>query len=175
MRNGNLHRKMAFMFRNLLKMIHRILAFVSFKKFDRWLLPHASCVLIIDNSGKVLAVSRKDDLSKFGLPGGKVDQGETDLQAAVRELREETGISLIGWLDLEEIYADTDDFEYWTTCYRYVPRYKDPLDFEIKPEKNETGIVKLVDPSVLLMGPFSRYNMKVFEAVDSLNDGAYES
>jgi 8-oxo-dGTP pyrophosphatase MutT (NUDIX family) len=40
----------------------------------------------------VLMVERKDEEDAFGLPGGKVEQGETPPEAAVRELLEEIGI-----------------------------------------------------------------------------------
>jgi len=40
----------------------------------------------------VLMVERKDEPGKFGLPGGKLEQEESSVEAAVRELAEETGI-----------------------------------------------------------------------------------
>ncbi len=44
--------------------------------------------------GKVCCVSRKDDPDNFGLPGGKVDDGETFAVALEREVREELGIKI---------------------------------------------------------------------------------
>lgn len=46
--------------------------------------------IICQEDGKVLLVRKADD--KWNLPGGKVESGEKPLQAAVRELSEETGL-----------------------------------------------------------------------------------
>jgi ADP-ribose pyrophosphatase YjhB (NUDIX family) len=42
----------------------------------------------------VLMVERKDEPGKFGLPGGKLERGETSVDAAVRETSEETTVVL---------------------------------------------------------------------------------
>jgi 8-oxo-dGTP diphosphatase len=52
---------------------------------------------IVESDGKVLLIKRsqhKPQPGKWGLPGGKVDAGESLEAAMVRELREETGISI---------------------------------------------------------------------------------
>lgn len=52
----------------------------------------------------VLMVERKDEPGAFGLPGGKVQHGETSAEAAVRELAEETKVAT--WPSaLEPLYA----------------------------------------------------------------------
>lgn len=45
-------------------------------------------------TGQVLSVARHDDPTKIGLPGGKAEPGEVWVQTALREFREETGVSL---------------------------------------------------------------------------------
>ena len=58
----------------------------------------AATALIYKNvilDGKVLGVSRKTDPNDFGLPGGKVDEGETLYDAMVREVKEETGLTVL--------------------------------------------------------------------------------
>ena len=55
------------------------------------------CVAVIaqnPNTGKILSISRRNDATKFGLIGGKVDPGESFKQAASREFFEETGLEL---------------------------------------------------------------------------------
>jgi 8-oxo-dGTP pyrophosphatase MutT (NUDIX family) len=49
----------------------------------------------VEGGWECVLVARKDDHTRWSLPGGKVDHGETSPDAAVRELREETGIDLI--------------------------------------------------------------------------------
>ena len=51
-------------------------------------------VVILNPKGQVLAVSRKTDHNDFGLVGGKIDKGETPIEAIMRETFEETGLIL---------------------------------------------------------------------------------
>jgi ADP-ribose pyrophosphatase YjhB (NUDIX family) len=51
----------------------------------------AVSVVVTDDAGKILLIRRSDN-GNWALPGGAMDIGESLLQAAVRETREETGI-----------------------------------------------------------------------------------
>ncbi|MET7993143.1 NUDIX domain-containing protein [Amycolatopsis sp. NPDC005232] len=52
--------------------------------------------IVFDDQGRLLLIQRGHDPGKglWSLPGGRVEQGETDTEAVVRELREETGLDV---------------------------------------------------------------------------------
>ncbi len=49
--------------------------------------------IVIDPKGRLLIV-RKRDTEKFMLPGGKIDEGESPIEALIRELEEEVGVTI---------------------------------------------------------------------------------
>lgn len=56
--------------------------------------PKLAALAVVIRDGHVLLVKRKNepDAGLWGFPGGHVDLGETALDAAARELQEETGV-----------------------------------------------------------------------------------
>ncbi len=56
--------------------------------------PIAATIAIVIRAGTVLLVRRANppDAGRWGFPGGKIERGETLHQAALRELKEETGV-----------------------------------------------------------------------------------
>lgn len=116
-------------------------------------LPRAACVFVLRN-GKVLSVSRKHDPSVVGMPGGKVDEGETDAQAAARECFEETGM-IVGGLKL--LYEGEDGFGYWCSTFTVERAAGEPRDMG-------QGHVEWITPDSLLQGHFAEYNGRVLSA-----------
>jgi 8-oxo-dGTP pyrophosphatase MutT (NUDIX family) len=130
----------------------------------------AVCVILpIDALSTVLAISRRNDTTQWGFPGGKVDQGESNVAAAVRELSEEVGVSLEAE-HLEPIYAGPcpgkgPDDSYWVTTYLYTGPVPD-----MKALTAEPGLVLKGACRALLCdsrhSPFARYNQEVYFAWD---------
>ncbi len=75
----------------------------------------AAGILIVDKNGNALFTQRApggDHVGEWCVPGGKIEEGETALQAAIREVKEECGFSCAP-----------------QGCKEYMRRVKDGVDF----------------------------------------------
>lgn len=124
----------------------------------RWLAEsaEASCVFVTREDGHVLATTRRGTTNRWGLPGGRVDPGETPVMAAIRETREETGFEIV--VDEVPLYVGPCDDGPLTVTYRariVGTCARRPEDEDIR--------VGWVLPKKLQSGPFGAYNAKVLE------------
>jgi 8-oxo-dGTP diphosphatase len=129
-------------------------------------LPQAVCLLMLGGAG-VFAVSRRNDDTQWGMPGGKVDPGETPVQAVIREISEEISLD-IEESQLDELYVGPCGGENGTTCFEVTTYLYLPSPPALEALKAEEGLALEVQPfSVLLRpdsSPFAEYNQRVFNA-----------
>ncbi|MEV6600114.1 NUDIX domain-containing protein [Actinoplanes sp. NPDC051346] len=89
------------------------------------LLPSVS-VIVVDEQARLLLVRHAGQRDGWAVPGGAVDVGESPAQAAVREIREETGLHInrlrlldtLGGPDYEVTYPNGDRVAYVTAVYQ---------------------------------------------------------
>jgi 8-oxo-dGTP diphosphatase len=125
--------------------------------------------LIMRASGEVCLISRKPYVARhgfpppaiepskdFGLPGGKVDPGESEREALRRELREELGIEIRRF---HRIFASPDEGGYWFVTFLVYEYEGEPYDAEKK-----GAVVEWFQPKSLveMPGSYVGYNRALF-------------
>jgi len=129
---------------------------------------HAACCFVLSGD-KVLSVTRRST-GLWSLPGGKVDPGETTVQAMIRELYEETGL----WFAPEqfqpvfsEVVVGDDGNDFYCTAYWFADDYKEhqvgTWCFE---EGIDVSFIPLLD--LLMNGAFSEYNYKAMQNIKKI-------
>jgi ADP-ribose pyrophosphatase YjhB (NUDIX family) len=121
----------------------------------------AACMIICED-GKFLGVSRKNDHSKFGFPGGKGEKNETPKKAAIRETFEETKIIV---KNCEQIFVmKAGKYE----AYCFVA-----LEWEGNPKSCEEGVVKWLNAYSLTNenAAYPEYNSKAITAYKKYLEG----
>jgi len=115
-----------------------------------------AAVMLIIKDGLILAVSRRYDKTKFGLPGGKVEPDETPDQAAIRETLEETGIKVnkCEFIFLRDEPRDRPEGQDFHAYCFYA------TEWEGEPHDSEEGHVEWLTEHELLSGKgaFPEYN-----------------
>lgn len=135
----------------------------------------AVCVVIKNKYGRYLAVSRRNDLTQWGFPGGKVDPGESNVEAAVRETFEEIGVRFT-YNDLIPIYTGIclgkDGCNFWVTTY-FLSREVDPGLDDYTPEEDIS--ITWMDNYALTHpdhSPFAHYNREIFKSLSIMESYA---
>ena len=90
---------------------------------------HGALVAILDPDDRVLMLLRPEWVSwgsgKWAYPGGKLEEGETPRQAAIRETREETTLKVANIKEVN-LGVDIGAVPYYTRDYRGTVQ----IDFE---------------------------------------------
>lgn len=126
----------------------------------------ASAMLIIKD-GLILAVARKTDATKFGLPAGACKIDELPFAAAIRETLEETDIKVnygIFVFQRVEPAGKPDGEDFHAYCFYAT-------EWEGEPKNLEGTEVKWLTPAELTskeIGAFPDYNAKTLEVFRKL-------
>ncbi len=129
-------------------------------------MPRAACVLLVRPDGKILSISRGENTSDWGLPGGKVEKRETLPEAARNELREETGIVADQRARFLPIFIDRS-VHYVTSTFHVDGRLFFPLELKSTPFE---GYVEWKNPSELCTPQcsFADYSTRMFSHLGML-------
>jgi 8-oxo-dGTP pyrophosphatase MutT (NUDIX family) len=138
------------------------------------MLKHGVCVILptySPDSESILAISRRNDDTQWGLPGGKVDPGESNLHAIVRETKEECNLILKPEY-LHPIFSricyGKDGHNYWTTAYLYDAEWNWA---DLIPEAGfSLRVCTLHSLGLESVSPFHTYNLDTLTAWRSYRD-----
>lgn len=117
-------------------------------------------VVLINEEGFVLSVSRKNNHNDFGLVGGSVENYDTDeVSAAIRETKEETGLDIT---NLRLIYVTHRGGVNGNMGYTYLADHSGEINY------TEPHVVKWTNFSEIIKGSFGEWNENVSKSLDSM-------
>lgn len=106
--------------------------------------------IVIRSDGKILSITNPDDSFKNCLPGGGVDPGESEEDAARRELWEETGL-IAG--DMAKIRKEVIGNKL-VTLFRVI-------DYSGRLQSSPEGVPRWIEPEELCDTKYGDYHTKV--------------
>jgi ADP-ribose pyrophosphatase len=129
----------------------------SKQTFEKLTRPDTASVLAVTKEGKILITDQEQPGTRkiLCLPGGRVDVGETPIETAKRELREETGYTGEDWIVFRE-FARYSKIDY--CFYVFISR----------------GVVKQVDPKLDAGEKIDLKEVSFDEFIDVLVDEKFE-
>jgi len=124
-------------------------------------------VMLIIKDGVILAISRRHNKDIFGLPGGKFDESEGDMDSmdtAIRETREETGVNVkeaCFIYERVELGDGPNGVDFYSTAF-YA------LDWDGEPKDSEEGQVRWLTAEELTstkaaFGDYNRNMLDIFK------------
>ncbi|WP_422741155.1 NUDIX domain-containing protein [Micromonospora sp. WMMD754] len=128
-------------------------------------------VVVVDDDARILLVRHAGHHDGWAVPGGAVDVGESPVEAAVREIREEIGVRIgeprlldvLGGADYEVTYPNGDRVAYVTAVYRAGVAQGAPV-----PDHDEISELRWFAPDELPGVELSRFTKALLRATGHL-------
>lgn len=116
-------------------------------------------IAVIRRGNLFLTVSRKWDSEDMGFPGGKIEEGESEIEGLIREVLEETGIQILSCRSIVIKQA----FEHEVHVFEALTWFGNAISVE------GTTIKWLTADEIFLQKSFGTFNRLVIEEIDRRN------
>ena len=107
-------------------------------------------VLVTDGRGRFLAILQRDKKRRVAFPGGHLEPGETPVEAAARELAEETGLVALEMKELGRVVGDGREVYLFAATAAGTPR------------RSQEGAILWTRPESFVQGKYGEFSEHAF-------------